>query len=489
MLTRAETSRYLPLVQGFLTAIVAVFCTLCAADAQQSSVPISHFIFIIQENHSFDNYFGTYPGANGIPAGKKFARYPGGPLTEQPFLTQRSILPHDLEHKWEAAHTAYHNGAMDGFFWSAYQQGWEYYGGGIKAPRPDPKLVRFSRKSPPAVSAEKNIKTSPVSQGSDEQLSPNGFADDEDPEGSPVQDTDRHAVAEPNASPKPPAWARYALSYVDASVIPNYWQYANDFTLCDAFFASLSGPSAPNHLYIVAAQSGGMTDNYDMRQYNHVPGKGRIYARYSFSSVIELLGAKNISWKCYIGDQKHPPQVQGVWNPLPGFYRWASRLGYGSYVTANLARTGKFFSDINHGTLPNVCWVTPDALNSEHPPENIQTGMWYVTGLINAVMRSPYWNSCAIVVLWDDYGGFYDHVPPMPVDEFGYGFRVPALVISPYSRSGVVVHTTFDLTSPLKLIEAAFGLPSLTARDASSNNMLDCFDFTQSPLPPVIISK
>jgi phospholipase C len=108
--------------------------------------------------------------------------------------------------------------------------------------------------------------------------------------------------------------------------------------------------------------------------------------------------------------------------------------------------------------------------------------------LVNAVMQSNYWQNCAIIIVWDDYGGFYDHVPPKPQsDGFGYGFRVPALVISPYSNVGIV-HETYDLTSLLKLVETAFGLPSLTGRDGKSNTMLDCFNFSQAPLPPIIIT-
>ena len=123
------------------------------------------------------------------------------------------------------------------------------------------------------------------------------------------------------------------------------------------------------------------------------------------------------------------------------------------------------------------------------PRSDITVGMWYVTDLINAIMQSSYWKNCAIILMWDDSGGFYDHVAPPQVDEFGFGFRVPAIVISPWSKSGKVIHTQYDLTSPLKLVEAKFGLGSLTGRDASANSMLDCFDFTQAPLPTHIINK
>jgi phospholipase C len=104
-------------------------------------------------------------------------------------------------------------------------------------------------------------------------------------------------------------------------------------------------------------------------------------------------------------------------------------------------------------------------------------------------MNSPYWSSTAIVIYWDDYGGFYDHVPPVNIDTYGFGFRVPAIVISPYSRAGVIVHTQYDITSLLKLVETAYGLGNLTQRDGFSGNMLDCFDFTQTPLLPVILTQ
>ncbi|MFZ0505816.1 MAG: alkaline phosphatase family protein, partial [Chthoniobacterales bacterium] len=229
-------------------------------------------------------------------------------------------------------------------------------------------------------------------------------------------------------------------------------------------------PSTPNHLYIVAAQCGGLVSNLPTTE----------EAIYSFPSIVELLGNANISWTYYVdGD----PTLETKWNPFPGFVNYAG----GTSVLSHLAMTTQFFQDLQGGTLPQACWLIPSLEESEHPPSNVQTGMWYVTNLINAVMQSQYWNSCAIILLWDDSGGFFDHVPPTQVDKYGYGFRVPALVISPYSVSGVVVHTTYDLTSPLKLVEATFGLRSLTQRDREANDMLDCFNFSQTPLPPVVI--
>ena len=114
--------------------------------------------------------------------------------------------------------------------------------------------------------------------------------------------------------------------------------------------------------------------------------------------------------------------------------------------------------------------------------------MRHVTDLVNAIMQSPDWKDTAIIVTWDDYGGFYDHVAAAPGGRYGYGPRVPALVISPYARRGYICHTRFDFTSPLKLIEERFGLAPLTTRDASAHDMLDCFDFRQKPLAPDILT-
>jgi phospholipase C len=268
-----------------------------------------------------------------------------------------------------------------------------------------------------------------------------------------------------------PKWVMDSLSYMDSTVIPNYWEYAKDFTLCDNFFASLRGPSGPNHLYSVAGQSGGLV--FD-------PKDRGAAGLYNFPTMMELLANAAVSWKYYTGTS---PLAENLWNPLPGF----KTIMNNSNLRERLVGTKQFYTDLKGGTLPQVCWLTPTFAESEHPPADVATGMWYVTKLINAVMQSGYWNTCAIIVMWDDYGGFYDHVPPIQTDKYGFGFRVPAIVISPYSRSGSIVHTLYDLTSPLKLIETKFGLAALTARDGASNTMLECFDFSQQPLLPVII--
>jgi phospholipase C len=435
-----------------------------------SEIPITNFIFIIQENHSFDNYFGTFPNANGIPANTALPEYPEGPPVKKPFLST-DARPHDLSHSWVSAALDYDDGAMDGFLWGEWPAASYYYGKAVPVPTPNPGEVTIVKRRRGGNPTEK-LQRLP----SGEVTSPHGFTDDEDADAPDVEELNQAALdaePKPSGTPNPknrPHWVFDTLSYYNDSVIPNYWAYAKNFTLCDEFFSALRGPSMPNHLYAVAAQSGGLVYNVSKDE----------EVIYSFPSVVELLGGANVSWTYYVGSD---PAVESLWNPFPGFENYAGP----SAVLPHLKRTAEFFKDIKRGILPQVCWLIPNSQESEHPPADIKTGMRYVTRLVNAVMKSAYWNTCAIVILWDDYGGFYDHVAPTQVDQYGFGFRVPALVISPYSLSGVVVHTKYDLTSPLSLVEQKFGLPPLTHRDGSSNSMLDCFNFSQTPLPPLII--
>jgi len=423
-------------------AVVFFPGVLNAQDATSSDrIPINHFIYIIQENHSFDNYFGTYPGANGIPPDTKLADKPNGPRIYGPFHLSGSNIPLDLAHSWQSARTAWNHGAMDGFVWAEWPEALAYYWGTKPVPTPEADKVQGITVEPTPT---------PPSQ--------------------------------PPPGP-PPSWVLNTLSYMDYTQIPNYWEYARKFTLCDYFFSSLMGPSQPNHLYAVAAQSGGLVFNPP-----GAPGTGEEPGTYTFETMCDLLESANVSWKFYDGwlstSGEAEPQVHTVWNPLPAFEQFKKNPA----LMAHLVYTRQFFADLQSKSFPQVCWLVPSLPESEHPPEDVTVGMQYVTGIINAVMQSSYWNDCAIIVVWDDYGGFYDHVRPEHVDRYGFGPRVPCLVISPYAKPGKIIHTRFDLTSPLKLIEKKFGLKSLTDRDADSHDMLDCFDFDQQALPPDIIT-
>ena len=148
-----------------------------------------------------------------------------------------------------------------------------------------------------------------------------------------------------------------------------------------------------------------------------------------------------------------------------------------------------FVGDSKSGRLPAVSWVTPPVGQSDHPPASICGGENWTVELVDALEHSPQWRSTAVVLTWDDFGGFYDHVPPPHVDIYGLGPRVPAIVISPWARRGYVDHTTLEFSSVLRLIEVLHGLPVLGPRDAVAHDMLEAFDFSQKPIPPRILHQ
>ena len=345
---------------------------------------IDHILFLIQENHSFDNYFGTYPGANGLPAGWLVPLKPGGPPTMPPFHFTY-YLRGDLDSNAETARAAIDGGKMDNW-----------------------------------IPAERTMDT---------------------------------------------------LGYYDGSDIPNYWAYAKQFTLADNFFSSFAGPTLPNRLYTLAAQSGGVSKNQTA-----APKGG-----FTFPTLADQLRIANVSWSYYTGGKSGQ---FGTSNPLPGFTQFMQDPRLMAHMVQNTA----FFRDLRDGTLPSVAWIAPNALESERPTADIHVGMWYVTALTNALMKSPYWKNTLLVVTWSDYGGFYDHVTPPQVDASGYGPRVPALMISPYARAGFVDHTLYDFTSVLRSIEKRFNLQPMTSRDRQANTLADGLDMTQTPRQPFLIT-
>jgi phospholipase C len=170
-------------------------------------------------------------------------------------------------------------------------------------------------------------------------------------------------------------------------------------------------------------------------------------------------------------------------NPLAGFKTVSGDRDALSRVVANT----ELFLDLRDGSLPPVSWVLPNAEESEHPMTDVRVGMWYVTAVANALMKSPYWLNSVLVVTWDEYGGFFDHVPPPRVDGDGYGMRVPALIVSPYARQAVIDHTLYDFASILRFIENRFGLEPLAERDRKANDLGSALDLTQAPLEPFLI--
>jgi len=278
--------------------------------------------------------------------------------------------------------------------------------------------------------------------------------------------------------------------------IPNYFTYASTFVLGDQMFSSWAGASFPNHLYLIAAQSGGSIGNpsngnrynwgcdSDTRttvQYmNSVGDVDSVYPCFDFQTLGDLLESVQVSWKYYA-------PLEGT----PG-YEWSSydaidHIRNGS-LWSNVVPYTQFVTDAQAGSLPAVSWVVPPEVDSEHPPNSACEGEnWSVTQL-NAIMNSPQWDSTAVFVVWDDFGGLYDHeYPPTSPDELSYGPRVPLLIISPYAIPGYISHTQYEFSSFLKIVEERFGLPPLTDRDNGASDMLDSFNFSQTPLPPLVL--
>ena len=289
------------------------------------------------------------------------------------------------------------------------------------------------------------------------------------------------------------------------SDIPNYWSYAEHFALADRMFSSLAGPSFPNHLYTVAAQSGGAINNpdsfdwgCDAEERTRVDVLGangqstRQYPCFEVTTVTDRLEAAGVSWRYYAPQHG---QHGYIWSALDA----VRHVRLGPQWQTRVVSDSQFVDDAAKGTLPAVSWLIPDFDVSEHPTVDAFAGTtlnvsacagenWTVKQ-INAIMQGPNWPTTAIVLAWDDFGGFYDHVPPPASDQYGLGPRVPLIVISPYAKEGVVSHTTYEFASVLQMIENRHKLKALNSRDVEASSMLDMFDFTQVPAPPLVLPQ
>jgi phospholipase C len=260
--------------------------------------------------------------------------------------------------------------------------------------------------------------------------------------------------------------------------IPGYWDYARRFTLCDRYFSEVAGPSTPNHLMLICADAP-IIDN-PAHHYRPTPADS-----YKMPSLPMELEKHGLTWGSY-----------GSY----AFHYIAELAGHSGNHSRDL-----FAKDAAQGNLPTVSWVYGDGHPSltEHPTENVTDGMNWTMQQVNAVVKGGLWDTCAIFITWDDWGGWFDHVTP-PVKEtwdpkvsqravdahpefkgqpFRWGSRVPCLVLSPYAKPGHICSQENSHVSLLKFCETTFGLSALTNRDDQSNGMSDCFDFTQAPLP------
>jgi phospholipase C len=441
------------------TAAFAGAIPLPASNAlTEARAKIKHVVIIMQENRSFDHYFGTFPGADGIPMQNGVPTVcsvqPGAGTCIKPFHD-----PNDQNfggpHAHAAFKTAVDGGKMDGYI-LAFLQSHHVPCSGTDPNQPD--CIKGG----------------------------NGLD---------------------------------VMGWHDAREIPNYWAYARNFVLQDRMFEPNSSWSLPQHLFMVSGWSATCSSPADpMSCVSDAgsPGRDELTQEnpelYAWTDITYLMYKNNISWAYYLSEGQAPdcadgdttcaPQalqvhVPGIWNPLPYFttVHEDNQLG-------NIQTTDKFFTALKYGTLPNVSWVIPSGRYSEHPTASIREGQAYVTGLVNAVMQSPEWDSTAIFLTWDDWGGFYDHVVPPVVDANGYGIRVPGLVISPYARRGFIDHQVLSHDAYLKLIEDLFlgnlrldpqsdgrpdSRPTVRENVPVLGDLLNAFDFSQAPQPPLIL--
>lgn len=300
-----------------------------------------------------------------------------------------------------------------------------------------------------------------------------------------------------SCDPDCPRNAQYA--FVPHYETKPYFDLGRQYVVADRMFASnFDASSFISHQYIIAGQAGSAVD-YPSGQWGCDGGysdvvtlitSARQYgsqhqACFDYTTLGDELDAAGLGWRFYTGD------LDGDGN-LWSAYQVIRHIRYGSDWSAHvISPQTRFFDDVSGGRLPAVSWVTPTCGNSDHAGCGSNTGPQWVASLVNAIGQSKYWNTTAIFIMWDDYGGWYDHVPPPHVDYDGLGMRVPLVVISPYAKHGYVSHVQYEHGSILRFAEDQFGLPRLTASDARANSPEDdCFNFRQSPRPyhPIVTS-
>jgi phospholipase C len=275
--------------------------------------------------------------------------------------------------------------------------------------------------------------------------------------------------------------------------IPLYYSYASTYAVADHFFSTFLGGSFTNHLILISGQSGHTIDNphrksgpkawgCDSTKTTLVPvlihgSVKRIYPCFNMQTLADEANAVHMPWKYYAA----PKGVLGyIWSSFDAIRHIRESAQWGTNVVNNT----QFVEDAATNKLPPLSWLTPDFVDSEHPPASECVGENWTVREINAVMNSPEWNSTAIILTWDDYGGFYDHVAPPKESLYSLGPRVPFIVISPYSRTGYVSHKQYDFRSVDKFVESTFSLPRKAKYSRKVNSIANMFDFDQTPLAP-----
>jgi phospholipase C len=456
-----------------LTALAAALAVFGAALALASAPPaaqaapegihkIEHVVMIMQENRSYDTYFGTYPGGNGIPRGVCVPDPLRGGC-DKPFY-DGEVKNAGGPHGAGAATADIDGGKMDGFVAQAENAGCAETGGCGKCT------------------------SEPTSCGLDVM----GYHDARD---------------------IPNYWT-YAKDFVlqdDMYASAASWSLPEHLYLVSGWSAVCSNAEPENPLTCASS----LSPITPAKTWSHPlePGK----TQYPWTDITYALHKAGVSWRYYIHEGSEPDceddeavtcgkvklevKTPGIWNPLPDFTDVKAGGQEG-----NVEPLPKFYTAANQaGTcgLPKVSWIVPSAEVAEHPPSPVAKGQAYVTTLINTIMRSPCWGSTAVFVSWDDWGGFYDHVVPPSVDGNGYGLRVPGLVISPYAKTGYVDHQQLSHDAYLKFIEDDFlsgerlnpstdgrpdARPDVREESPGLGDLANDFDFDQPPNSPQLLS-
>ncbi len=437
---------------------------------------VKHVVVIQQENRSFDSYFGTFPGADGIPMANGLPTVcspdPQNGTCMKPYVDHADVNgggPHGQTN----ATADLAGGQMNGFVGQAVA---------AKKSCVDPNNPACANSKAPDV------------MGYHTQSDiPNYWTYAKD---FVLQDH----MFEPNAS-----WSLPSHLFLVSEWSAYCTQHDNPGSCANA----LENPGRP---------PGGAKGHKRAKAQTKAPtvpstAKSAQPPTYAWTDLTYLLHKDHVSWGYYVSKGSQPdcqnasavscaPVAQkattpGIWNPLPYFdtVRNDGQLG-------NIQDTANFYSQAKAGTLPSVSWVIPSGENSEHPPSPVSFGQSYVTSIINAVMTSPDWSSSAIFLAWDDWGGFYDHVTPPAVDQNGYGLRVPGIMISPYARKGSVDHQTLSFDAYDKFIEDDFlggqridpatdgrpdPRPDVRETQKLLGNLTAEFDFAQKPLAPTVL--
>jgi phospholipase C len=377
-----------------------------AALASATTTPIKHVVLLIQENRSFDNFFATFPGADGATHG----RLHDGTVVP---LSQHDLAEStDVPHSYASYRTDYDGGKMDGF-----------------------DLTSAAINQPPLTSYQ----------------------------------------------------------YVDPTQIAVYWTLAKRYVLADRMFTTQGSNSFTAHQDLIAGGTQidpdhSIVDSPDAYPWgcDAPPGtKTSLVARdgtplwnkgpfpcFTYETIAVLLSRKHLSWRYYATARDN------VWNAFEAI----RPVRFGPQWSTNIsAPQTRIFRDISSGKLASVSWVIPTADFSDHPNAPKDLGPDWIGNVVNAIGESPYWNSTAIFIVWDDWGGMYDHVTPPQLAFGGLGFRVPAIIVSPYARSGYVAHEQYEFGSLLRFIEDNWRLGTLGTTDARANGMAGAFDFAQKP--------